>query len=66
MSCYQLTLALGAGRVFADTWNLENLAPTSHCAGCFEARRARLEAMNRAQEAIPPFPCAACGVSSPS
>ena len=36
-------LALGRGRVFADTWALE---PFSACPHCFAARRERLETVN--------------------
>jgi radical SAM enzyme (TIGR01210 family) len=51
-------LALGRGRVFADTWGLE---PFSHCTACFEARRQRLAAMNLTQRPPPPVACTACG-----
>ena len=51
-------LALGRGRVFADTWALE---PFSACAHCFAARRDRLETVNREQRDLPPVPCAVCG-----
>jgi radical SAM enzyme (TIGR01210 family) len=36
-------VALGRGRVFADTWEL---ARFSRCAGCADARRQRIERMN--------------------
>ena len=51
-------LALGRGRVFADTWALE---PFSACAHCFAARRERLETVNRTQRDVPPVRCAICG-----
>jgi hypothetical protein len=51
-------LALRAGRVFADTWDLQKLAS---CARCFDARKKRLEEMNLSQRAIPAFECPACG-----
>ena len=51
-------LALGAGRVFADLWDLEWLAG---CASCFDARRLRLIEMNRAQRVPAPVPCVSCG-----
>jgi radical SAM enzyme (TIGR01210 family) len=51
-------LALGAGRVFADLWDVERLA---RCASCFEARRLRLLEMNRAQRVPAPVPCGSCG-----
>ena len=53
-------LALGRGRVFADTWALE---PFSTCPHCFAARRERLEAVNRTQRDTPPVCCAVCGAS---
>jgi radical SAM enzyme (TIGR01210 family) len=54
------TLALGRGRVFADTWALETF---SSCPHCFSARRARLEAVNLAQRDSPAVPCGMCGGS---
>ena len=51
-------LALGRGRVFADTWALE---PFSACPHCFAARRERLETVNRTQRDVPPVFCAVCG-----
>ena len=54
-------LALGAGRVFADTWDL---APISRCPACLPGRRARLEAMNHAQSLLPITTCNACGGGS--
>ena len=53
-------LALGRGRVFADTWALEAF---SACPHCFAARRERLETVNLSQRDVPLIPCAACGVS---
>jgi len=53
-------LALGRGRVFADTWGLE---PFSICPHCLAARRERLETVNRTQRDEPPIPCAVCGGS---
>ena len=53
-------LALGRGRVFADTWALE---PFSACPHCFVARRERLETVNRTQRDEPPVRCAVCGGS---
>lgn len=46
-----------AGRVFADTWNLE---PFSTCPACLELRRQRMHAMNLRQELLPRIHCAAC------
>lgn len=54
----EAVLALGAGRVFADTWNL-NLF--SRCSLCAPARAARLEQMNRTQEIIERVECRSCG-----
>jgi hypothetical protein len=51
-------LALGRGRVFADTWALE---PFSSCPHCFAARRERLETVNRTQLDLPPIDCKVCG-----
>jgi radical SAM enzyme (TIGR01210 family) len=53
-------LALGRGRVFADTWALE---PFSACPHCFAARRERLETVNITQCDMPPVRCAVCGGS---
>lgn len=51
-------LALGRGRVFADTWDLGRF---SRCPACLEARTARLRDMNLAQQWMPPVQCDACG-----
>jgi len=51
-------LALGRGRVFADTWALE---PFSTCPRCFAGRRERLETVNQTQRDTPPLRCEACG-----
>jgi radical SAM enzyme (TIGR01210 family) len=53
-------LALGRGRVFADTWALE---PFSTCPHCFAARRERLETVNQGQRDLPPVRCGVCGGS---
>jgi archaeosine synthase beta-subunit len=56
-----LDLALelrGGGRIFADTWDLEQF---SHCAACFEKRRERIHAINRFQQILPPVDCPVCG-----
>ncbi len=53
-------LALEGGRVTADLWDLERLAV---CAACFEARRARLEAVNLSQRPLPRVACGECGAS---
>ncbi|MGO8926015.1 MAG: radical SAM protein [Limisphaerales bacterium] len=46
------------GRVFADTWNLEQF---STCAACFEQRRQRLHQMNLHQIVPPKIVCRLCG-----
>lgn len=51
-------LALGGGRVFADTWDL---APFAACPACAMARVERLEAVNLAQKDLAPVKCGACG-----
>ena len=53
-------LALGRGRVFADTWGLE---PFSTCPHCLADRRERLETVNLTQCDAPPVRCASCGGS---
>jgi hypothetical protein len=53
-------LALGRGRVFADTWALELF---SACPHCFAARCERLETVNRTQRDVPLVRCAVCGGS---
>jgi len=51
-------LALGRGRVFADTWDLE---PFSTCPACLAARRERLETINLTQRDLSPCRCETCG-----
>ena len=56
-----LELALevrGDGRIFADTWDLEQF---SRCPICFEKRRQRIHAMNLSQRIPPAIDCPACG-----
>jgi archaeosine synthase beta-subunit len=53
-------LALDRGRVFADTWALEQF---SSCPHCFAARRQRLETANLTQRDMPPVGCEVCGGS---
>lgn len=52
------SLDLLAGRVFADTWDLEKF---STCAACFKQRQQRLYTMNLTQALLPPIQCSACG-----
>jgi len=47
-------IKLGAGRVFADTWDLNIF---SSCSGCFEARKNRIMTMNLGQSLVPPVIC---------
>jgi radical SAM enzyme (TIGR01210 family) len=47
-------LDLKQGRVFIDTWDISFL---SNCPKCFQARKQRLEAMNRHQRIYPPITC---------
>ena len=51
-------LQLRAGRVFADTWDLEQC---SRCPECFATRRQRLHEINLSQIIPPAIDCAACG-----
>jgi hypothetical protein len=48
----------GDGRIFADTWDLEQF---SRCPVCFEKRRQRIHAMNLSQKSLPTVGCPACG-----
>lgn len=54
----EFAIALGRGRVFADTWDLERFA---RCNRCFAARRDRIDRLNRRQTTEPPIHCAYCG-----
>ncbi|MBL9139637.1 MAG: hypothetical protein JNK85_27455 [Verrucomicrobiales bacterium] len=53
-----ISVARGRGRVFADVWDLARFAD---CPRCFDARRERLERMNRTQAVEPRVVCAECG-----
>jgi radical SAM enzyme (TIGR01210 family) len=53
-------MALGRGRVFVDTWALEQF---SSCHRCFAARYERLERANWTQRDLPDVCCEACGSS---
>jgi radical SAM enzyme (TIGR01210 family) len=55
------TLQLRAGRVFADTWDLEKF---STCSVCFKQREQRLLTMNLSQVVLPPVQCTVCGDAS--
>ncbi len=50
-------LQRGGGRVFADLWNIDELARCSHC---HLARRQRLEDMNLTQHWTPEIACSVC------
>lgn len=50
-------LALGRGRVFADTWALE---PFASCPQCFAARRERLAEVNLTQQDSVAIRCGTC------
>ena len=54
---HEAALSLRAGRVFADTWDLERF---SVCAACFQERRRRIEMMNLTQDIFPRIRCASC------
>ena len=51
-------LGLKAGRIFADTWDLEKF---SNCSACLEKRQQRLHAMNLSQKILPLIDCQTCG-----
>ena len=54
----ELSLAVrGDGRIFADTWDLQQF---SCCPACFEKRRQRIHAMNLSQHILPAVDCPAC------
>jgi archaeosine synthase beta-subunit len=52
------TIALGKGRVFADTWDLNRF---SRCGHCFEKRVERLQCVNLTQQDLPLISCRSCG-----
>jgi archaeosine synthase beta-subunit len=54
----ELGIGLRRGRVFADTWNLEQF---SACPACFHRRQQRLQSMNLHQEILPNVECGICG-----
>lgn len=56
----ETVLELRRGRVFADTWDLEQF---SACPTCFEQRRQRLHQMNRQQTIPAKIGCRLCGDS---
>jgi radical SAM enzyme (TIGR01210 family) len=60
-SALEYGLRLGAGRVFADLWDIEQF---SRCESCSADRIARLRRMNAEQGVLPPLPCDRCGVGS--
>ena len=54
-------IRLGPGRVFADTWDLEQF---SACKACFPARAARLKEMNLGQQLLPDIHCDECATDA--
>ncbi len=54
----ELAINLRQGRVFADTWNLEQF---STCSTCLEKRRQRLHILNLTQEILATIDCPVCG-----
>jgi archaeosine synthase beta-subunit len=46
------------GPILVDLWDLQRFAECSHC---FDARRARLHAINLGQRVLPRPSCAVCG-----
>jgi radical SAM enzyme (TIGR01210 family) len=50
-------ISLQRGRVFADTWNLEEF---SQCATCFAARKRRIEGINLSQKFMEQNACPDC------
>jgi radical SAM enzyme (TIGR01210 family) len=56
-SAQERALSLDLGRVFADTWDLQQF---SDCPACFESRRERLLVMNLTQKVLPRIQCAVC------
>jgi radical SAM enzyme (TIGR01210 family) len=56
----ELSLQLGLGRVFADTWDLEKF---SRCATCFKQREQRLNTSNLTQSFLTLPNCESCGQS---
>ncbi len=51
---FDKSLALQQGQVFVDTWDI---AFTSTCGKCFDARKQRLETMNTTQKIYQPVAC---------
>ena len=65
LATLEAATAHGVGRrkavVLADLWDLQRF---SGCAGCFPARRRRLEVMNDSQVVAAPIPCPRCAGNS--
>ena len=59
--CLEAGLQLRAGRVFADTWDLQQF---SSCATCFKDREQRLQLMNLSQAVAAPVRCRVCAESN--
>lgn len=60
-ACLEYGLAMRAGRVFADLWELQRF---STCNVCYESRFERLKQMNLDQTFITRVECQACGARS--
>jgi uncharacterized Fe-S cluster-containing MiaB family protein len=57
-SAQEQALNLRRGRVFMDTWDLEQF---SQCRSCLEKRRQRLHLTNLTQQVQPKIECELCG-----
>lgn len=58
---HDAALALGAGRVLADWWDLKRF---SSCDACFAERDSRIRTINFTQRVAPRVTCAQCGARS--
>ena len=58
---HDAAMALGAGRVLADWWDLKRF---SSCDACFEDRDSRIREVNFTQRTLPRVTCAQCGAGS--
>jgi archaeosine synthase beta-subunit len=56
-SAHETALQLKAGRVFADTWDLEKF---STCPTCLPQRQQRIQTMNLSQTILPQINCPEC------
>jgi hypothetical protein len=58
-----LTARPERGRILVDLWDLQRFSACSHC---FDARRARLHAINLGQQVLPRPSCGVCGAGTAS